>query len=263
MKRRRALLFTFSVVLALCAACGCWLHRERQQYALNRQLIEVLTHNDTKKALALVNAGADPNTRAQPTPAPSFNLLIDQLLHRSPPPVNSSPTALMLACGADWITQQEETDFLVRVKENLPLLQAMLAHGANVNAREENNLTALHEAVRAQHLHSAEMLVLHGADINAQNGVGRTPLMLAIWNDTPNIARMLLTHGENPNVQDANGYTVLYSAIVSPKATTLISDLVAHGADPNLRNKEGLTPLQEAQKEKRPDLVRLLKRSRK
>ena len=125
MKPRRALLFIITLVLALCAVCGVWLHRERQQYRLNRQLIAAFVHNDTRQALVLINAGADPNTRAQPTPAPSFNLLLNQLLHRSPPPVNSSPTALMLACGADWTTQQEETDFLVRVKENLPLLQAM------------------------------------------------------------------------------------------------------------------------------------------
>ncbi len=42
MKSRRALLLSITVVLALCAACGVWLHRERQQYALNRQLIAAL-----------------------------------------------------------------------------------------------------------------------------------------------------------------------------------------------------------------------------
>lgn len=69
MKPRRALLFSITVVLVLCAASGWWLHKERQQYALNRQLIDALEHNDTKTALTFVNEGADPNTRQSPMPA--------------------------------------------------------------------------------------------------------------------------------------------------------------------------------------------------
>ena len=34
MKPRRAMLLSLTVVFALCAACGLWLHWERQQYAL-------------------------------------------------------------------------------------------------------------------------------------------------------------------------------------------------------------------------------------
>lgn len=75
MNRRRALLLFLTVALALCAACGLWLHWEQQQYALNRQLIAVLINGDTQAALTLVNAGADPNTCYAPTPAPTLKLL--------------------------------------------------------------------------------------------------------------------------------------------------------------------------------------------
>ena len=100
MKRRRSLLLLFVLsALLLIAAGGLWLRQAKRQYALNRQLIDALVHGDFKQALALVNAGADPNTRSTPPPAPTFKLLLHQLLHRSPVPVNNSPTAFIMACG--------------------------------------------------------------------------------------------------------------------------------------------------------------------
>src|SRR5580700_3423793 len=54
----------------LCALClfliggpGLGQRIQRRQSALNRQLIAALGHGDMKRALALAEAGADPNTR--------------------------------------------------------------------------------------------------------------------------------------------------------------------------------------------------------
>ena len=103
MKTRYRSLLGFALILVLLlSGMGLWLHKEQKQYALNRQLIEALTHFDTNQALALVKAGADPNTRLDPPPAPSLQLLLDQLLHRTPL-VNKSSTALLLACGVTWL----------------------------------------------------------------------------------------------------------------------------------------------------------------
>jgi hypothetical protein len=143
MKRRRGLLWTLAVALALCGACGVWLHVQRQQYERNRQLIAALVHNDTKTALALVNAGAAPNTRQFPAPAPSLKSLLEHLLHHMPPPANDTPTAFLLACGALVLPMDGNRLSGPPPEENRPLLQAMLAHGADVHARANGNRTAL------------------------------------------------------------------------------------------------------------------------
>lgn len=258
MKPKRALLFTITTVLALSAACGVWLRWERQQYRINRQLIAALERGDSKQALALVNVGADPNTREEPSPAPTLKRLVHQLL-RHAPPENDSPTAFMFACGARLHSLNGLSILRGNWNENLPLIQAMLAHGANVNDRRGERVTALHDAVSGHRLHTLELLLQHGADVNAQDKAGRTPLTFAAANDSVAMVHALLAHGANPNIGNAYGETALYSVLFGHDPVHIIPDLLAHGGDPNLPEKNGYTPLRWAQQMKRPDLVRLFK----
>ena len=159
--------------LLIIGACALWVQSQQQQYARNRQLIQALMRDDTKTAFALVNAGADPNTREVPTTAPSFTILVRYLLHQSSMPVNNSPTALMFACGIRWNTIRTGT-----VEEDMPLLQAMLVQGANVNAKDFFKSDALHAAVVEARLHTVELLLKYGANVNAQDDDGITPLII-------------------------------------------------------------------------------------
>lgn len=258
MKRRRALLLFLTIMLALCAACGVWLHRERQQYNLNRLLIDALEHEDTKTALALVNAGANPNTCLAPTPAPSLKLLLNQLLHHRALPDDTSPTAFLYACGAFSLTSPDGNMTVGGMDENLPLLRAMLAHGANVHATAYSHSTALHFAAADNRLHTAELLLQHGADVNAQDDAHYTPLLMVMPVPSANVLHLLLSHGANPNVQRADGSTLLHQAVFWPDANAVV-ELLADGANPDIKNQNGDTPLQLAQQMNRPDLVRLLK----
>ena len=264
MKRRRALLLTLTLVLILCGTCSGWLYVQRQQYNRNRHLIAALQDHDAERAIALINAGADPNTRFIPLPAPTVSLLIAHLLHRELPPVNDSPTAFMFSCGALSSPMMQSSAYVVSIEEDLPLLQVMLAHGADVQARTEDNQTSLHFAVDLKRLHTAELLLQHGADVNAQDTRQRTPLLMLVLRSTPiALVHLLLSHGANPNAEDNYGHTALYYAIEAFDAKGVITELLAHGADPNLSSPIGLTPLQKAQQEKLPDLVRLLARGAK
>lgn len=263
MKRRRMFGLLALVVVLFAGACGAWLHVQQRQYALNRQLIAALEHNDTKTALALVNAGADPNTRYIPLPAPSLQLLIKQRLLSTPSSGNNSPTALMFASGIRWKPPGDRSASLLIVEENRSLLRAMLTHSANVHARTQHNLTTLHYAALMGRLYTVERLLQYGSDINAIDDRGDTPLMLAASTDAVDVVHLLLTHGTNPNVQNEGGDTALYYTLFSPNAESLISELLAHGANPTMPNNAGDTPLQYARMKHRPDLVRLLKRGAK
>jgi len=259
MKRRRALLCFITVVLALCATCGVWLHGERQQYRLNRQLIDAVKGGDTKTALVLVNAGADPNTREIAMPPPTLIQLLQRLLHRSPP-ADDTASALMISSGLLYDSTEMKTITPESLDENLPLLKAMLLHGANVNAQDSNKQTGLLAAAGDNRLRTAELLLQYGANVNVQNIDGTTPLMAA---RTVDMVRLLLSHGANPNMQDEAGYTALHHAISSDIANPLVRELLAHGASTTIRTRHGDAPLEFALQANRPDLVGLLKRGTK
>ena len=263
MKRRRAFGLLILAVGVFAAVCGAWLRVQRQQYARNRALITALTYGHTKTALALVNAGADPNTRYVPTPAPSFKLLLDQLLHRASAPAHDTDTALILACRPVVLTNGPLAHYSALPPENVPLVQAMLARGANVNTRGHNGRTALHEAATDNRLRTAELLLAHGANVNAQDIYLSTPLMCAACDDTADTTRLLLARGANVAMQDLIGRTPLYYAVRFSSAPDVLSALLAHGADPNAHAHNGFSPLQLARRDKRFDLVRLLTRGAK
>jgi hypothetical protein len=90
--------------LLLVGACALWVQSQQRQYALNRRLMAALWKFDDPQALALVNAGADPNTPYALPQAPSLRHLWKDLFHHSVQPGEANTNALLLACGGHWDT---------------------------------------------------------------------------------------------------------------------------------------------------------------
>jgi hypothetical protein len=204
-------LITLGLVALLVGGAGLWLRAQQRQYALNRQLIAALLKNDGKQALALVKAGADPNTHYTSTPVPTLPELVNQFFYHSPPPpVNDSPTAFTIACGAEGVTMCSSNygPYVVWLErpDNAQLVQAMLAHGATVNVKDALAWTPLDWAIFFDApVKTIDLLLEHGANANVQDKDGRTPLM----NGNDAIIRRLLKHGANPNLADTSGRTPL------------------------------------------------------
>jgi len=76
---------------------------------------------------------------------------------------------------------------------DLETVRALLAGGADVNAKGWSDWTPLHYAAK-RHFDVVELLLAHGADVNA-DGAGDTPLSLAVLNDKDDIAALLRQHG--------------------------------------------------------------------
>ena len=162
---RRLVLLTFALLLlGLGLACFVWVKIQQRQHALNRQLIEALKNGNTKEALALVESGADPNTRYEPTPVPSLSELMDQMVHRSPPIINDSPTALMIACGANGEATSAFSSYIAPLDPHL--IHAMLLAGVNVNAKAFNGYTALYWAFSYQKKDIIKELLINGANVH-------------------------------------------------------------------------------------------------
>lgn len=62
---------------------------------------------------------------------------------------------------------------------NLVVLRALLARGADVNARQQQDFTPLHTAAQRDDGDMARLFLEHGADVQARDALGRTPAQLA------------------------------------------------------------------------------------
>jgi ankyrin repeat protein len=232
--RRRFFFLTLLLLTGITVTVGLWLRSHQRQEALNRQLIAALGNNDPKQALALVNAGADPNTPFQPPSPPSLSQLWNNLLHRTELPINDAYSAFHMACGSHIFIDNA----LLGLNTDEPLLvETMLKHGAQKNAKMTNGWTPLIVSAVLGRPKTVDVLLSHGADVNAQY----------------------------------HGGTALCRALVNSSATTIPSErskaensvrqLLAHGADPNLTGPSGVTPLQIAHDGNRPNLVALLRKA--
>ena len=72
-------------------------------------------------------------------------------------------------------------------------MELLLAHGANVHARQQADYTALHGAASRGDVEMAKLLLRHGADRNAQAADGLTPAETAKKYGHPEFAAWLAT----------------------------------------------------------------------
>ena len=88
------------------------------------------------------------------------------------------------------------------------ILKFLLSHGADPNIAGGNHKrTALHEAAFNQMVDVMELLIFHGAEVNAKDDQLRTPLHFAARNVQPEAVKLLMKHGADPHAKDQNGQT--------------------------------------------------------
>jgi ankyrin repeat protein len=122
----------------------------------------------------------------------------------------------------------------------VPIMQALIDAGADVNAKNSRAATALHWA--AADAAKVKLLLLNGASVNARTVEGRIPLFAAAT--MPGSApamRHLLEAGADVNAATLAGTTPLFPAVNASVETTRL--LLDHGADPNRATRAGVTPI--------------------
>lgn len=125
-------------------------------------------------------------------------------------------------------------------------------YGADVNAVDQNDETALAEACRREDVPKVEWLIEHGADVNQATTPTRAPLWIAsdpgsnypasIDPAPAKIITLLLDHGANPNITQMS-VSPIFGVLCDPKLTKAMID---HGADLEAENGQGRTSLQDA-----------------
>lgn len=89
--------------------------------------------------------------------------------------------------------------------DDIPALRRALAEGAHINARGDNNQTAMIRAAREGRLIMVEILLGAGASLDLQDRDGRTALSHATANGFTEIVSMLVRSGADITLDDKDG----------------------------------------------------------
>jgi ankyrin repeat protein/tetratricopeptide (TPR) repeat protein len=148
----------------------------------------------------------------------------------------SSLNLLGQACKWD-----QEKEVKPESKDRAAIIEERLARGGDINAKDENGWTLLHEAAHEGDIELVEMLLAKGADVNVKNDAGLTPLYYAVQENNAT-TELLLAKGADVGVRNASGQTVLHTAAEAGN-TDVVEILLAKGADVNAKDKHDFTPL--------------------
>lgn len=128
---------------------------------------------------------------------------------------------------------------------NTMVIQALLAEGASLKARDADGRTALIAAVTAHMGAAARLLIQAGADVNLQDNAQNSAFLLAAIQGDAETVRLALSHGANLRATNADGDTALIPA-ARRGYVEVVNELVKAGVPPDATNNLGLTALIEA-----------------
>lgn len=130
---------------------------------------------------------------------------------------------------------------------NPEVVREILHHHPSLEARDRRGKTALfaagdyrsgdQEGARAE---CVQLLAQAGADVNARDNDGNTPLHETFLTE---VEEELLKRGADVNARNHDGETPIFTTVDD----TAIPLLIEHGADLSLRNNKGQTVLEAAQ----------------
>lgn len=127
-------------------------------------------------------------------------------------------------------------------------VRALVAAGADPNARGDRGVTLLQYAMLAQSPRGMEALLDSGADPSRPGMGGSTPVHGAAIANDPQYLELLLARRADPDAPHAEtGETALADA-VAPRLRAQFDALLKAGADPNRADRMGNTPLHQAAK---------------
>lgn len=162
--------------------------------------------------------------------------------------------AICLLFSTTSCQKPEPTDSEQSVQKGSEIVKDTTDVGADVNAKDNEGMTPLMHAVRAEDAETSENvrnLIAAGADVNAKDNDGWTPLMHARDED---IVKALISAGADVNAKNIEDKTPLMFAEVLACASALI----AAGADVNAKDIYGGTTLMFAVEAKKIENVKLL-----
>jgi ankyrin repeat protein len=115
---------------------------------------------------------------------------------------------LSLLCGCERRPRaQSDTLYDLARRGDVDQIKALLARGADVNAKDQWGATPLHAATIQGHEEVVKLLLTRGANINVQDNRRATPLHYALVTENELMIKLLIERHANLNVVDEEGQT--------------------------------------------------------
>jgi len=252
-----------------------------------------LNPSDFQMASFLVQNGADVNVTSRSLSQYSFFFYVAENFLQSQQDLPRSQAAqflrLMLDKGVRPGEKYLDSDILYQAVQLQSLKHAkqLLDNGANPNAtlrtRGAGASTSLLAAVRTQNPDLVALLLKHGANPNAVGSIYDTSVtdkpLIQLFSDRDfpkplssrerKTAELLILAGADVNSRSTSSLSksfepiyegltpLIYAAFANDLTTAKF--LLRHGAKPNLRDKSGKTALDWARREKKMNVIRVLK----
>jgi ankyrin repeat protein len=152
-------------------------------------------------------------------------------------------------------------------KQNVETVKALLAAGANVNAKGVLMVRGLAAplafAARSGNVELLRFLLQNKADVNIEDDFGKTPLYWAVEAANVEKVKLLLESGADPNIKDKDGNVPFQFSAFAPNDPNNTGEkidelLLAHKLDVNATNEIGRTLLSLAAEVGDKELVELL-----
>ena len=140
--------------------------------------------------------------------------------------------------------------------DNVEAMRLVLDFGADTNARY-GHWTPLHEAAHNGHYEATRVLLRRNADVDAKGSMDLTPLYYASENGHVKVVQLLIEQGANINAQVPSLGTPLYRASRDGKLE-VVRSLLEHGADVHIPVSGERTPLQVASERGFSEIAQLL-----
>lgn len=168
---------------------------------------------------------------------------------------------ILLDHGAqvDAMDKTERTALIAAsVEGHVEVLKILLALGADVDLKgKSDEKSALNAASTKGKVESVEILLNYGAQVDSEDINGWTPLYVATMNQHVNVVKVLLGRGADPNMQDIMGECPLIRASTFGYAE-IVKALLVHGAQVDIQKENGSSPLVAASLMGRTEIVQML-----
>ena len=143
------------------------------------------------------------------------------------------------------------------MENNLDRINALIAEGANIEAKDIMRRTPLHLASNMGHVLCARALIAAGADVDATDKNKRSALYHAAANDNVDSLRDLLAKRASVAKRSDKGQTPLHPAAKNGYTDCVVA-LIAAGADVEVVGKDDLTAKQLAEREGRHEVIAVI-----